>query len=155
MKTNKRAKRKKFEWSKFITTIVCIICTFISIWCIYTYFELCKLAIMYNAMSMPDATLPVTSITALLGSILSYLIYQATLKNSLNKNKLNIDDQTGAIRAIQGMDISAVIDAANKILSNSYENQHVDNLVDSIQKDMLKQNSQYEDPIEIQNIKEE
>ena len=75
MKTNKRVKRKKFEWSKFITTLVCIICTIISVWCIYTYFELCKLAIMYNSMSMPDATLPVTSITALLGSILSYLIY--------------------------------------------------------------------------------
>lgn len=155
MKTKKRLKRKKFEWSKFITTIVCIICTFISIWCIYTYFELCKLAIMYNSTSMPDATLPVTSITALLGSILSYLIYQATLKNSLNKNKLNIDDQTGAIRAIQSMDISAAIDAANRIVSNSYENQHIDNLVDSIQQDLLKQNSQYEEPVEVQTTKEE
>lgn len=53
------------------------------------------------------------------------------------------------------MDISAVIDAANRILSNSYENQHVDNLVDSIQQNMLKQNSQYEEPIEVHNIKEE
>lgn len=155
MKTTKRVKRKKFEWSKFITTIVCIICTVISVWCIYTYFELCKLAIMYNSMSMPDATLPVTSITALLGSILSYLIYQATLKNSLNKNKLNIDDQTGAIRAIQSMDVSSVIDAANRVISNSYENQHVDNLVDSIQQDMLKQDSHYEEPVEVQNIEEE
>lgn len=123
---------------------------------VYLYlFELCKLAIMYNSMSMPDATLPVTSITALLGSILSYLIYQATLKNSLNKNKLNIDDQTGAIRAIQSMDVSSVIDAANRVISNSYENQHVDNLVDSIQQDMLKQDSQYEEPVEVQNIEEE
>ena len=110
---------------------------------------------MYNSMSMPDATLPVTSITALLGSILSYLIYQATLKNSLNKNRLNIDDQTGAIRAIQSMDVSSVIDAANRVISNSYENQHVDNLVDSIQQDMLKQDSQYEEPVEVQNIEEE
>ena len=86
MKTNKRVKRKKFEWSKFITTLVCIICTIISVWCIYTYFELCKLAIMYNSMSMPDATLPVTSITALLGSRLSYLIYQATSNKYFAKN---------------------------------------------------------------------
>ena len=73
----------------------------------------------------------------------------------MNKNKLNIDDQTGAIRAIQSMDVSSVIDAANRVISNSYENQHVDNLVDSIQQDMLKQDSQYEEPVEVQNIEEE
>lgn len=37
---------------------------------------------------MPDATLPVTSITCLLGSILSYMTYQGALKTSLNKHGL-------------------------------------------------------------------
>ena len=42
---------------------------------------------------MPDATLAVTSVTTVLGALMSYLLYQAGLKNSRNKYGIDSDGQ--------------------------------------------------------------
>ena len=61
--------KKKKEWSKVITAAVSLICTLIAIWCIASYQQLIKLAILNNSAVIPDVTLPLTAITGLLGSI--------------------------------------------------------------------------------------
>ena len=50
--------------------------------------------------------------TCLLGSILSYLIYQGSLKLSLNKNGLRADSVTGIITAIKDCNVPEVISSA-------------------------------------------
>lgn len=104
--------KKKKEWSKCITAAVSLICTLIAIWCIASYYHLIQLAILNNSAVIPDVTLPVTAITCLLGSILSYLIYQGSLKLSLNKNGLRADNVTGIITAIKDSNIPEVISSA-------------------------------------------
>lgn len=104
--------KKKKEWSKCITAAVSLICTLIAIWCIASYYHLTKLAILTNSTVIPDVTLPVTAITCLLGSILSYLIYQGSLKLSLNKNGLRADNVAGIITAIKDSNIPEVISSA-------------------------------------------
>lgn len=98
---------KKHEWSKIITAFVGFVCVGISIWCTIEYYSLCKLAIIYQSAVMPDATLPVTSITCLLGSILSYMTYQGALKTSLNKHGLTC--VSGVVQAIKDNDIPQII----------------------------------------------
>lgn len=110
-KTTSYSKKKK-EWSKFITAVVSLICTSIAIWCIASYQQLIKLAILNNSSVIPDVTLPVTAITCLLGSILSYLIYQGSLKLSLNKHGLRADTVTGMITAIKENNVPEVISSA-------------------------------------------
>lgn len=114
---------KKREWSKVITAFVGIVCVAISIWCTIEYYSLCKLAIIYQSAIMPDATLPVTSITCLLGSILSYMTYQGALKTSLNKHGLTC--VSGVVQAIKDNNIPQIIS----------------NVEDNIR--------EYEDPVEV------
>lgn len=116
--------KKKKEWSKVITATVSLICTGIAIWCIASYLQLIKLAILNNSVVIPDVTLPVTAITCLLGSILSYLIYQGSLKLSLNKNGLRADNITGLITAIKDSNIPEVISSA---VSNAEDDNYQNN----------------------------
>lgn len=121
--------KKKKEWSKCITAAVSLICTLIAIWCIASYQQLIKLAIINNSTVIPDVTLPVTAITCLLGSILSYLIYQGSLKLSLNKNGLKADNVTGIITAIKDCDIPEVISQAlNNAEDDNYQKTYEDNV---------------------------
>ena len=78
-----------------------------------------------------------------------------------NKIKIEIDNLLSNV-SVARVALTSFISSENvsldeimEIISNSYENQHVDNLVDSIQQDMLKQDSQYEEPVGVQNIEEE
>lgn len=91
--------KRKVEWSKVFCT--CIACVFgiYAIGCGIAYILLSKRAIEMNSMNMPDATLAVTCVSVVLGSLLSYLIYQLSLKTSLNKNKLTIDEN-GIVKSI-------------------------------------------------------
>lgn len=57
----------------------------------FEYYGLVKLAIEIGSDILPDASLPVTCISVILGSILSYFLYQFGLKASLNKNHLKYD----------------------------------------------------------------
>jgi len=77
---------KKFEFSKFISAIVITISTGISIWSIIKYYSLIELAIESNNNYItPNASLPIAAIGTILGTILSYCLYQFGLKNSRNK----------------------------------------------------------------------
>lgn len=82
--------KKKFEWSKFFCTAVAAFFGLYGIWCGIEYYRLCKLAIE-TFSTMPDSTLAVTSLTTVIASLLSYLLYQMGLKNSRNKYGIDSD----------------------------------------------------------------
>lgn len=77
-------KKKKIEWSKKFCGIVAFGFGLYSIWCGIEYYTLCALAIE-NGTTMPDAALAVTCVSTVVASLVSYLLYQAGLKNSRNK----------------------------------------------------------------------
>ena len=82
----------RIEWSKGFCTIIALALGAYGIWCGFKYYELCALAIQFNSI-MPDATLAVTSVTTVLGALMSYLLYQAGLKNSRNKYGIDSSGQ--------------------------------------------------------------
>ena len=90
MKTKKS--KKKVEWSKFFSTVIALFFGVYGIWCGVQYYELCREAIQLCA-PMPDVTLAVVSVTVVIGSLISYLLYQAGLKNSRNKYGIDADGQ--------------------------------------------------------------
>lgn len=81
----------------------------IAIWSIIRYYQLVNLAIMYQSSVMPDASLPITCVSVILGTLLSYFLYQGGLKMSLNKNGLKIDQKTGIVSAIFQGDSESLI----------------------------------------------
>lgn len=80
---------KKAEWSKKFAGFMALALGVYGVWCGVKYYQLCELAIEYNSI-MPDATLAVTSVSTVLASLMSYLLYQMGLKNS--RNKYGIDE---------------------------------------------------------------
>ena len=84
-----RRRVKKTEWSKRFAGFMALALGIYGIWCGIKYYQLCELAIEYNSI-MPDATLAVTSVSTVLASLMSYLLYQMGLKNS--RNKYGIDE---------------------------------------------------------------
>jgi len=89
----KRVKRKKgIEFSKALCISAVIIFTLVAIFSIMDYYALMRLAIKSGSGVTPDASLPIAAITSILAAVLSYCLYQGSLKASLNKNKLTIDD---------------------------------------------------------------
>lgn len=84
--------KKKFEFSKIIILLAILVLFSVGIWSIIKYYSLTKLAITTAASILPDAAIPIACISTILGTILSYCLYQGLLKNSLNKNKLTIDE---------------------------------------------------------------
>ena len=83
--------KKKFEWSKLFCGIIAGIFGAFSLWSIAEYYSLAQMAIMAGSMLMPDATVAVTCITVVIGSLLSYFLYQFGLKNSRNKYGIDSD----------------------------------------------------------------
>lgn len=86
-------KKKKVEWSKVFTFIIALLFAVYGIFCGVQYYNLCEQAIENQSMSYPDATLAVTCVTTVLGSLLSYLLYNGAMKNSRNKYGLDSDGQ--------------------------------------------------------------
>lgn len=82
----------KMEWSKKFAGAIAIGLGIYGIWCGIKYYELCELAIEYNTI-LPDATLAVTSVTTVIASLMSYLLYQMGLKNSRNKYGIDAEGQ--------------------------------------------------------------
>ena len=91
-KKKKGAFLSKMEWSKKFAGIIALSLGLYGIWCGIKYYELCELAIQYNSI-MPDATLAVTSVTTVIASLMSYLLYQMGLKNSRNKYGIDSEGQ--------------------------------------------------------------
>lgn len=76
---------KKHEYSKMICTIAFVLLALLGCWMIWKYYSLMKLAIVSGSSVTPDASLPISGITAIITPIISYLLYQAKLKDSRNK----------------------------------------------------------------------
>lgn len=118
MNKEKKVKKKK-EYSKIITSFIIMIFVSIAVWSMYEYYILVRLAIELQSVNMPDATLPVTSITTILGAAMSYFIYQGYLKGSLNKHHL-VKNEEGLIKAI--LDRETV----EELLSSTIENEQIE-----------------------------
>lgn len=88
----KPKKKKKREWSKIFCTVVAMIFGFYGMWCGFEYYRLCKIAIEADSI-MPDVTLAVTCVSTVIASLISYLLYQAGLKNSRNKYGVDSEGQ--------------------------------------------------------------
>ena len=86
----KQINKKKIEFSKIVTAVVITIFASIAVWSMGAYYTLVKLAIQSGNEILPDATLPVTCITTILGAVISYCLYQFGLK--ANRNKYGIDE---------------------------------------------------------------
>lgn len=84
--------KKKIEWSKFFCSAIAFSFGLYGVWCGIEYYRLCKLAIE-TFSTMPDSTLAVVSLSTVIASLVSYLLYQAGLKNSRNKYGIDADGQ--------------------------------------------------------------
>ena len=81
---------KKVEFSKLLCGIIAGVIGTVAVYSILRYNSLTELAIESGSPTLPDPTLPVTCVTVLLASFLSYCLYQFGLKNS--RNKYGIDE---------------------------------------------------------------
>ena len=90
-------KKKKIEWSKIFSAIIAFSFGVYGIWCGIEYYKLCKIAIE-TFSTMPDATLAVVNVSTVIASLVSYLLYQAGLKNSRNKYGIDSDGQPFKLR---------------------------------------------------------
>lgn len=84
---NSDTKERKFEFSKLMV----LLCFLIGIGSIVAYYLMIRLAILTpNCVVIPDSALAVTGMSEIVGSVLSYFLYQGFLKNS--RNKYNVDE---------------------------------------------------------------
>lgn len=90
-KKEKKAK-KKIEWSKKFCALIALGFGGYGVWCGIEYYRLSQIAIE-NGTQLPDATLAVTCVSVVIASLVSYLLYQAGLKNSRNKYGIDADGQ--------------------------------------------------------------
>ena len=103
----------KAEFSKVFCTLVALCIGGYAIWSGIKYYQLTELAIQLSygqTNIMPPTELAVVCVSGILVSLLSYLIYTASLKVSLNRNNLKIDD-CGDVSAIMRGDVEGVIEA--------------------------------------------
>ena len=82
--------KKMKEFSKILCVVASIALMFLGCWMIWEYYELVEYAIQNDSSATPDSALPITGITAIITPMVSYLLYQAKLKNS--RNKYGIDE---------------------------------------------------------------
>ncbi len=87
----KRTKKKKKEFSKIACCIAFLAFLLLGIWMVFRYYSLIQLAIAGGSSVIPDASLPIAGISFILAPLISYLLYQAGLKNS--RNKYGIDEE--------------------------------------------------------------
>ena len=85
--------RKTIEWSKFLASAIAGLFGVFGVWATIRYYQLVEIAITTQAAVTPDPTVAVTCITTVLASLMSYLLYQAGLKNSRNKYGVDSDGQ--------------------------------------------------------------
>lgn len=90
--SRKHNKKKRIEWSKVFASVIALCFGIYGIWCGIQYYILCRSAIELNAQ-IPDATLAVACVSTVIASLVSYLLYQAGLKNSRNKYGIGSDGE--------------------------------------------------------------
>ena len=86
-------KKKKREWSKIFSTVIAFGFGVFGIWCAVRYYNLVELAITTQSVNIPDASVATTCIQVVIAALLSYLLYQAGLKNSRNKYGVDAEGQ--------------------------------------------------------------
>ena len=116
-----RTKIKKVEWSKKFSALIALGFGAYGIWCGIKYYELCRAAID-NFSILPDPTLAVACVTTVIASLVSYLLYQAGLKNSRNKYGIDEDGQPFKLKELdieEEVDDLSLQDTENKKENNS------------------------------------
>ena len=87
---DKNKQKKKKEFSQIMCVVGFTSLLSLGIWMIDKYQRLMELAISSGSEAVPDSALPIAGITMIVSPILSYLLYQAGLKNS--RNKYGVDE---------------------------------------------------------------
>ena len=102
-KGKREAKKKKLEWSK-------LVCGLIILYGVAN-------GVLYNIAVFKglqaDPSLAIQSVITIIGAFVSYVLYNAALKISLNKNKLTVDQATGVVRSVVNGEF---LDAVNSSL---------------------------------------
>ena len=102
-KGKREAKKKKIEWSK-------LVCGLIILYGVAN-------GVLYNIAVFKglqaDPSLAIQSVITIIGAFVSYVLYNAALKISLNKNKLTVDQATGVVRSVVNGEF---LDAVNSSL---------------------------------------
>lgn len=102
-KGKREAKKKKVEWSK-------LVCGLIILYGVAN-------GVLYNIAVFKglqaDPSLAIQSVITIIGAFVSYVLYNAALKISLNKNKLTVDQATGIVRSVVNGEF---LDAVNSSL---------------------------------------
>lgn len=102
-KGKREAKKKKVEWSK-------LVCGLIILYGVAN-------GVLYNVAVFKglqaDPSLAIQSVITIIGAFVSYVLYNAALKISLNKNKLTVDQATGIVRSVVNGEF---LDAVNSSL---------------------------------------
>lgn len=89
----RRRKKKNAEWSKIFAGLIAFCFGGFGIWATIRYYNLIQLAIETQSAVIPDASLPVAFVTIVIAALMSYLLYQAGLKNSRNKYGIDAEGQ--------------------------------------------------------------
>ncbi len=89
----KTTRKKSFEWSKFLATTIAGLCGGFGIWATIRYYDLVETAIIEQSSVVPDSAVPTAYITTVIAALMSYLLYQAGLKNSRNKYGVDPEGQ--------------------------------------------------------------
>ena len=89
----KPRKKPTIEWSKLFASAIAGLFGVFGVWSTIRYYQLVDLAITTQSAVTPDPTVAVTCITTVLASLMSYLLYQAGLKNSRNKYGIDSEGQ--------------------------------------------------------------
>ena len=102
-KGKREDKKKKVEWSK-------LVCGLIILYGVAN-------GVLYNIAVFKglqaDPSLAIQSVITIIGAFVSYVLYNAALKISLNKNKLTVDQATGIVRSVVNGEF---LDAVNSSL---------------------------------------
>lgn len=93
MEARKKKQKRKIEWSQLFASIIAGAFGIFGMWATVEYYQLCELAITSQCATLPDSGVPTTCITVVIGALMSYLLYQAGLKNSRNKYGIDSEGQ--------------------------------------------------------------
>ena len=101
-KGKREAKKKKVEWSK-------LVCGLIILYGVAN-------GVLYNIAVFKglqaDPSLAIQSVITIIGAFVSYVLYNAALKISLNKNKLTVDQATGIVRSVVNGEFLDVVNSS-------------------------------------------
>ena len=102
-KGKREAKKKKVEWSKLVCGLIILY--------VVANGVLYNIAVFKGLQA--DPSLAIQSVITIIGAFVSYVLYNAALKISLNKNKLTVDQATGVVRSVVNGEF---LDAVNSSL---------------------------------------